>query len=128
MSFENRPPQSIQRSEQMRILQSLVNESLQLRDRFDQLSHAVYRVLDNHHIRNVADRKKLFGEIMTELRKRKKTSEGSQKRQDTKDLSENPTSFEMDTQQMMFDAIARQKNEHIVPPSAWDPNHPENSP
>lgn len=66
--------------------------------------------------------------MKTKKRERPSTPDGELFSERIKAPNPYPADYTVSHEQMMRDAVARQKNIHEVPPSAWDPNHPENSP
>ncbi len=106
----------------MQYLRTLTNEACQLASRFERFPLAVFQVLDNHHIQD-SERTRLFGVIMKEVAKRKKSKKIPSIGTEEKELDEEVARDK--NERMLRDAYAHQMRQ---PPSTWDPNHPENSP
>jgi hypothetical protein len=129
---EQRSPEGMRRETEMYSIKKLADEALALSPKFDRLPLAIYRALDNHSIQG-SERTRLFGEIQKEFKMRKHSKAkargarpnlrpGIEQDASSKMLPPLPPGI---TAEMMRDAIAHELSQ---PPSAWDLNHPENSP
>lgn len=116
----------------MQTLKKLTDEALLLKPKFERLSFAIFRTLDNHGYKNT-DRTQMHKVIMQEITRRRAQS----KAQTVREVKQmDPTSTKTPTtqqeapsskvtSQMLRDARAHELRQ---PPSAYDPDHPENSP
>ncbi len=97
-------------------MSAMAKEALQLAPKFKKLPDAVFQVLTNHHIQDLKDRTRLFGEIMREIqnRKPKKTTEHGS-------VPKSNSGFVV-TPDVLRDA---RRHELTQPRDAWDPRADE---
>lgn len=105
------PPLDRERAED-RTLRLLADEAQQLAPRFERLENAAYQALNNHRIQG-AERTKLFGKIMAELRRREAIRKrADEQRRDA--MQPGPLRIQPNVYK---DAFAHEKNQ---PPDTYD--------
>lgn len=141
---ERKPPEVERKERELSLIKQMADEGLKLITKTNGLPRSVYQVLDKHGF-NGSDRERLFRAILDEYARRRKakadakklrelasgTTEKSTKKKLTSSSSDDDEEEiwkELDRElkaQHERDAYAHQMKQ---PASAWDPNHPENSP
>lgn len=122
----------------MQSIKKLVDESLVLAPKYERLPLAVYRVLDNHGYKG-PDRTRMYTAIMAEMTKRSQAKAKSIREAKQAELtmasasvnkSEPTTKTDSTPGFKVTAAVLRDARAHELrqPRSAWDPDHPENSP
>lgn len=131
MAFERGNPEGARREAEMQTLKKLTDEALLLKPKFDRLPLAVYRALDNHGYKD-AERSRMYRAIMEEMTRRSQAKAKTVREVKQMELASTKTpttkpepSSSIVTAQMLRDARAHELRQ---PRSAYDPDHPENSP
>jgi sRNA-binding protein len=107
-------PALVRETAEKRSLRLMADEAEKLAPRFERLSGAVYQALTNNRVQT-ADRDKLFGQIMRELRKR----EAIRRRSEEKRAAEEKPKPLRDQRRAYRDAYANQMRQ---PRDTWNPD------